>query len=79
MAKAAAGAEANILRMAPTAQRFPYLPISTPASAAAGMRRLPGSFPASPKHGGVPALLVHVTAACVLPAAQTEIEQSTSY
>ncbi|KAK9803223.1 hypothetical protein WJX73_005829 [Symbiochloris irregularis] len=39
MAKAAAGAEANVMQMAPTAQRFPYLPIATPSATAS--RALP--------------------------------------
>lgn len=34
MAKAAAGAEANVMQMAATAQRFPYLPIAAPSASA---------------------------------------------
>ena len=46
-----AAGEANILVVAPTAGRFSYLPISAPASAAAGLRRLAKSDAAAGASG----------------------------
>ena len=54
-----ASGEANILVVAPTAGRFSYLPISAPASAAAGLRRLAKPDAASAAQGVWPEIYQH--------------------
>lgn len=59
---AAPGADANIVAVAPPAERFAYLPISTPSAAAAALRR--GAAPVLPPDAGAQTLLSFPTAGC---------------